>query len=198
MRISVANTVGVIVDVQARLLPVMHEPDRTIAQITRLIHGLRLVGLPLLATEQYPKGLGATVPEVVAAWSAPVSPGVDAAVTTAWEPIQKMTFSCMDETAFRNALDNALPVDSDERVVLIAGIESHVCVLQTTVDLLDAGYEPVVVWDAVSSRNPTDRDIARERVIAEGARVTSVESILFELTRESGTPLFKEISRLVK
>ncbi len=167
----------------------MHESEATLKRITTLIRGLEILGVPMLLTEQYPKGLGATVDAVKEAFSAPP------------EPIIKAAFSCCDESAFTEALESGAGdrgVADGGRTVLIAGIESHVCVLQTTLDLLEREYQPVVVTDATSSRAPRDRDIAFRRIEREGGRLTTVESVLFELTRVSGTPHFKEISRLVK
>jgi nicotinamidase-related amidase len=157
----------------------MDQPEETLSRIVALVRGLGILEVPMIMTEQYPKGLGPTVSQVTAVLPA--------------EPVVKSAFSCCDDSYFSARLENL-----GCKTVLLAGIEAHVCVLQTTVDLLERGYMPVVVADATSSRNPRDRDIAFRRMEAEGARLTTVESILFELTRESGTPLFKEISRLVK
>ena len=181
MRIVLDNTVVVIVDVQERLLPHMHEADRTREKILTLIRGARALEAPLLVTEQYPKGLGPTV--------APVSEALGESAPR----IIKSTFSCCDDALFRERLASV-----GRKTVLLAGIEAHVCVLQTALDLLETGYQPVVVLDATSSRNAREREIAARRIEVEGGRITSVESILFELTRVSGTARFKEISKLVK
>ncbi len=179
MRVTCDSTSAVIIDVQERLLPVMHQPEETLNRIITLIRGLGILEVAMIKTEQYPKGLGPTVPGVSAVLSA--------------DPIVKSAFSCCDDSYFLARLENL-----GRKSVLVAGIEAHVCILQTTIDLLERGYIPVVVADATSSRNPRDRDIAFRRMETEGARLTTVESVLFELTRESGTPRFKEISRLVK
>jgi nicotinamidase-related amidase len=180
MRLTLDNTAAVVVDVQERLYPHMYDADTTLEKITTFIKGVRALELPLLLTEQYPKGLGATV--------APVREAVGDT-----EPIVKSAFSCCDESSFSTHL-----AATDRNIVLLSGIEAHVCVLQTTLDLLEQGYQPVVVLDATSSRNPRDQQIAARRIEREGGRITSVESVLFELTRVSGTPTFKAISRLVK
>lgn len=181
MRVTRDNSVATIIDVQARLHPHMHDVESVTARLVTLTRGLTALGIPTLVTEQYPKGLGPTIDPVREAF------GDDFA------PIEKAAFSCCDESAYSARL-----AETDRKTVLIAGIEAHVCVLQTTLDLLDGGYDPVVVLDATSSRNPRDQEIAARRIEREGGRITSVESILFELTRVSGTPLFKEISHLVK
>ena len=180
MRILDDHSVGVIVDVQERLLPHMTDAVEVERRTVQLLRGLRILGIPLLYTEQYPKGLGATVPAI-------------AAELSELEPIIKASFSCCDDHSFVDAL-----AATGRRSVILAGIESHVCMLQTTIDRIGTGYAPVVGADATSSRSPRDRDVAFERMRREGAVVTTVESILFELTRYSGTPRFKEISRLVK
>lgn len=181
MRIHRDSTVGVIVDIQERLHPHMHEADRQLAKTLTLMAGLQTLEVPLLLTEQYPKGLGPTLE------------AVRTGMGEAFAPLEKASFSCCDDPGFMTALQK-----HKRRTVLLAGIETHVCVLQTAMDLLEAGMEPVLVLDASSSRNPLDRDVAARRIEREGGRVTTVESILFELTRMSGTPTFKEISRLVK
>ncbi|MCG8480720.1 MAG: hydrolase [Spirochaetales bacterium] len=181
MRIILDNTAVVIVDVQERLLVHMHDADRTCEKILTLIRGARALEAPLLVTEQYPKGLGPTV--------ASIAEALDESVPR----IIKSTFSCCDDAAFGTHLASL-----GRKTVLLAGIEAHVCVLQTALDLLETGYQPVVVLDATSSRNAQDREIAARRIEREGGRITSVESILFELTRISGTARFKEISKLVK
>lgn len=181
MRITRDNTIAVIVDVQERLHPHMYDADQVLTRIATLIQGLTVLDLPILITEQYPKGLGPTVEPV------------RNALGERFTPIIKSAFSCCDEQSFSEQLEHYA-----RRMVLIAGIESHVCVLQTTLDLLDAGYDPVVVLDATSSRSARDQEIASRRIEREGGRVTSVESILFEIARVSGTDQFKAISKLVK
>ncbi|MEX2444179.1 MAG: hydrolase [Alkalispirochaeta sp.] len=181
MRVTRDNTIAAIVDVQERLYPHMHDAEKVLAKIQTFIRGLTVLDLPMLVTEQYPKGLGTTIE--------PVRTALD----NRYHPIIKSAFSCCDEEDFSQRLK-----EHGRRTVLIAGIEAHVCVLQTTLDLLDAGYEPVVVLDATSSRNARDQEIAARRIEREGGRITSVESVLFEIARVSGTDEFKAISRLVK
>jgi nicotinamidase-related amidase len=180
MRIELEKTCAVLIDVQERLFPHMHERDALASRIATFLGGVGTLGVPLVATEQYPKGLGPTLPEV--------AESIDG-----FAPVVKSAFSCCDEPTFADALDVL-----GRPIVLVAGIEAHVCVLQTVIDLLERNYTPVLVADATSSRSAFDRDIALRRAESEGARITTVESILFELTRYSGTPRFKEISRLVK
>ncbi len=181
MRVTRDNTVATIVDVQARLHPHMHDAERVLAKIETLIRGFSVLELPILVTEQYPKGLGGTVEPV------------REALGDRYTPIIKSAFSCCDDQTYSARLK-----EYGRSTVLIAGIETHVCVLQTTLDLLESGYDPVVVLDATSSRSPRDQDIASRRIEREGGRITSVESVLFEMARVSGTEQFKAISQLVK
>lgn len=183
MRIPEERSLLVVVDVQERLLPVMSDHDLVTDRVVRLIRGIATLGLPMLMTEQYRKGLGPTVDPVASAFRE----------GGGGEPIEKMAFSCCDEPAFVRALSGL-----GRRFVLLAGIESHVCMLQTSIDLLKAGYQPVVPADVTSSRFKEDKDFALRRLEKEGAIVTTSEALLFELTRVTGTSRFKEISKLVK
>ena len=180
MRIRAAECAGLVVDLQERLFPVIHQCDKLLERVLILLEGLKAMDIPILVTEQYPKGLGATLPQV----------------TELLEPsgtIEKISFSCCGEPFFLSALEQL-----DKKRVIICGIEAHVCVLQTVIDLIAKGTTPVVVADCISSRNPEDKKVALKRMRTEGALITTSESILFELAGEAGTPLFKHISRLVK
>lgn len=236
MRITLDSTIGVIVDVQERLLPVMDQPETTAREIARLIRGLRVLQVPLIVTEQYRRGLGPTVDEIEAALSAEDAPAVvggggtaagsgkthagnggtgpsassgvagtqrrggsdtiGSGIAGAPVRLEKATFSCCDDEPFMSALTDLKARRGTS--VILAGIEAHVCVLQTTVDLIAHGYLPVVVTDATSSRSPRNMEIAFRRMEQEGAILTTVESLLFELTRTSRSPRFKAISGLVK
>ncbi len=180
MRIKREVSVGLVIDVQEKLFPHMDQYEALLKRCTILIEGLKLLDIPLIITEQYPRGLGATVPEISA--------------LTAQKPvIEKIAFSCCDEPGVMQS-----SVLQSRRTVIICGIEAHVCVLQTVIDLQEAGYKAVVVNDCISSRNPEDKRVAVERMRDEGAVITTSESILFELARVAGTDEFKAISRLIK
>lgn len=170
-----------VVDVQAKLMPLIPERERIVANTRRLILGSRAVEVPVFATEQYPKGLGGTVPEV--------------AELLGGDPVpEKLRFSsaeCLGWTAVGET-------DDDRDKVVVVGIEAHVCVLQTVHDLLSSGYRVHVVTDAVGSRRPHDRDAAFQRFRDAGATLTTTETVLFELCEVAGTPEFKTISELVK
>lgn len=180
MRINRDESVGLVIDIQERLLPHIDQYKEVLNRTGILLEGLKILEVPVLLTEQYRKGLGETVKEVREHMAD-------------FNPMEKMTFSCCDDDSFSKAL-----IETGMTNVLICGIETHVCVLQTTLDLLEQGYQPVVVEDCTSSRNPEDKRVAIERMRQEGALITTSESILFEMTRISGTNQFKSISKLVK
>ena len=178
--LSTDDTALVIIDVQGKLATLMHEREELYRNLQMLIRGARILALPVLWVEQYPEGLGPTIPEV-------------AELLADQEPLPKTCFSACGLTEFQQRLAH-----SGRRQVLVAGIETHICVHQTARDLLDAGYHVEVVADAVSSRTAENRQVGLDRMVRAGANLTSVETALFELLREAGTPQFKEIARLVK
>lgn len=180
MRIHKGECSGLIIDIQEKLFLHMDQPDVLLRRSLILIEGLQLLGVPLLITEQYPRGLGNTHNDVKQAMAS-------------FKPVEKLSFSCCDEPAFMEALSRL-----GKKVVVICGIEAHVCVLQTVIDLVGSGFRPVVVADCTSSRNPTDKQWALQRMLEEGAIITTCESILFEIARVAGNEQFKAISRLVK
>ena len=169
----------VVVDVQEKLVPSIPVAEQLVRNCRRLIEGARVLGVPVYATEQYPKGLGGTVPAL-----AELLP----------ERPEKLCFSCAGTLAWGPAAEQA---DGRDQIV-VAGIEAHVCVLQTALDLLAQGYRVHVPADAVASRHKLDWKIALRRMEASGATLTTAESVLFECCEAAGTPEFKEISRLVK
>ena len=164
-------------------MPVIHERFDVERNIERLIRGAHVLGVPAIVTEQYVKGLGPTVEPLRCALEE----------TSGYRPIEKDCFSahgCAPFTAQLAALDR--------RQVLIAGVETHVCVYQTVRDLLAAGMQVWIAADAVSSRTPRNRDIALQRLVSERARLSSTEMALFELLVVSGTDEFRAIAKLVK
>ncbi len=180
MRINKEHAIGLVIDIQERLLPHICEHEALLKNVGILLHGFKALEIPVLVTEQYKKGLGETAPPVKE-------------VLEDFNPMEKITFSCCDDPQFMVKMNNAT-----KKYVIVCGIESHVCVLQTTIDLLEAGFQPVVVEDCISSRKSSDTVIAVERMRQEGAIITTYESILFELARVAGTDTFKAISKLVK
>ena len=180
MRILKDRTIALMIDFQERLFPFIHENDNLLRNVPILIRGLRALGISIFVTEQYVKGLGPTV--------GPIAESLGET-----RRIEKMSFSCCDEPR----LMEGIAVTGKENII-IAGIESHVCVLQTVIDLIRNGYHPIVVEDCISSRKENDKKIAIERMRKEGAIITTYESVLFELLRYSGTEQFKTISKLIK
>jgi nicotinamidase-related amidase len=180
MRIKKENTIGVVIDIQSRLYPLIQDADTLTKNNTILIKGLRVLDVPIVVTQQYTKGLGETIPELAEALGE-------------YKHIEKTAFSCCDEPRFNEDLALA-----SKKYVVVTGIEAHVCVMQTVNDLIGQGYTPVVVEDCIGSRYPNDKKIAIERMRQSGAIITTYESILFELLKYSGTDQFREISQLVK
>lgn len=178
--LSKESTALLIVDIQERILGVMNKPDDVIKNSTKLIRGFKTLNLPIYYTEQYPKGLGPTSSALLQELE-----GLTA--------IQKMTFSCQGaENLFITLKQNNISQ------VVVAGIESHVCVQQTVLDLLANDFQVNVAADAVSSRNELDYNIAVERMRTHGAEITTTESVLFELLVTSGTDEFKQVSKIIK
>jgi len=167
-----------VIDVQDRINAVMADQGHLprIEVLVEACHGLEL---PVLASEQYPQGLGPTVESLAAALD-DTPPG-------------KLTFSCARDDGLKRAID-----DSGRNQIIVTGIETHVCVLQTAIDLIDIGYEVHVPHDAVNSRRPADKDWALHRMAAAGAVITSTESALFELLERCDTADFKTVAKLIK
>ena len=170
----------VLVDLQERLLPAMFESERLVQTVSCLLKGATILGLPIFVTEQYRKGLGSTIPEITQ-------------LIAGYAPFQKSTFSACGAEGFVCALEEKHLTD-----VILAGIEAHVCVTQTCVDLLAEGLSVFVVGDAVSSRTPENQRMGLERMRHAGAIIVSTEMILFELLEKAGTEEFKQVLALVK
>ncbi|MBQ7208020.1 MAG: hydrolase [Lentisphaeria bacterium] len=171
----------VMIDVQERLVPAMSGFDGTGNRIRLLLNGARELALPVIVTEQYPQGLGGTLPDfsVLLPPEAPV--------------IAKTGFSVFEEPLFVEELKKNKP-----ETLIFCGIESHVCVFQSALDSLEAGYRTVVSADAVTSRKPEDRELALAQMRASGVLVMSSEAILFMLLRTAKHPAFKAVSKLVR
>jgi nicotinamidase-related amidase len=178
-RLDRNNACVLVIDVQDRLTPVMWNFAPVEKYCRAMILAARDLGMPVLATEQYPKGLGATLPSIREALGA--------------APLVKMHFSCGADPAVAKAL-----AATGRKQVIVVGIESHVCVFQTVRDLIDTGYQAFVGADAVTSRFEEHRRIALEQMRKMGAVITSVETSIFDLLHVAGTPEFKRVSALVR
>ena len=178
--LEVEDATLLLVDIQGSLAHAMHGKARLFQNLQILIKGVQVLGVPILWAEQYPQGLGPTIPEI-----ADLLPGL--------RPIPKMSFSCCRNERFLQALRTL-----DRGQILIAGIETHVCVYQTAVDLVNLGYEVQVVADAVSSRDPENKAIGLQKMRDAGVSLTSVETALFELLKVAEGEQFKKILRIVK
>ncbi len=178
--LTTANSVLIVVDVQGRLAQLMHDKENLFANIGRMIKGAQLLGVPILWTEQYPEGLGATIPEL-------------AQLMAESQPLVKDTFSCCGDNKFAGALKS-----TGRRQVLLTGIETHVCVYQTARDLLADGFGVELIADAVSSRTAANKELGIARMKDLGAGVMSTEMALFELLQVAKGDKFKEVLRIVK
>jgi nicotinamidase-related amidase len=181
MKIRRDNTIAVVVDAQERLFPHIHEQQELAGNIEKFIIGMQILNLPIIVTEQYVKGLGRTLPRF------------QTALSDYYSPMEKISFSCCGEQEFLDSLENL-----GRKQILLVGIEAHICVLQTALDLRERQYRPVIIEDCISSRKPNDKRIAIERMRRAGCAITTLESVLFELCVVAGTDMFKQISQLVK
>ncbi len=174
------STALLVIDLQEKIMPVIINSDRVIDKSVRLIQGFKVLNLPIFYTEQYPKGLGSTHESVKKELEG-------------LTPINKMSFSCFGADDLFIRLE-----DNNITSVVVAGVESHVCVLQTVLDLLENGFQVNVPADAISSRTELDYMVALDRMRQHGAEVTTTESILFELLEVCGTAEFKSILKIVR
>ncbi len=170
----------VLIDVQERLFPNIHEHQRVLAKIDLLLTAAKLLGVPILLTEQNPRGLGPTIGEIRR-----LIPEV--------QPLAKMDFSCFPAPGFEEKLAS---LERDQ--VLLAGIETHICVAQTAMDLAAGGKRIFVVADATSSRRPLDAQIALQRLSQAGLVLTTTEAAVFEWLRRAGTEEFKALQPKLK
>lgn len=176
------NSSLLVVDIQTRLLPQIQNAESIVAANAFLLKSAHLFKVPIVATVQYVKGLGPTHPhlaDLLAGWDV--------------QPIEKATFSSLQDAVCKQAV-----MSLDRPFVVVVGIESHVCVQQTVLDLIEEGKRPIVVRDAVSSRRVADLETSIRRMESAGAVITSAESLAFTWCHESGTPEFKEMLGFVK
>ena len=180
MLIRSSDSCLIVIDMQERLVPAMQAPARTIKNAKLLISVARELDVPVLLTEQYPKGLGRTVSEI-------------ASVANGLPVLEKMHFSCMEDKHFADTFRTL-----GRKQAVIAGMEAHICVMQTAVNLMDEGYEVFVVTDATSSRTLESEQACLDRLGACGAGIVTTEMVVFEWLGKAGTDSFKKLLPLVK
>ncbi|NIR50283.1 hydrolase [candidate division KSB1 bacterium] len=174
------QTALLIVDVQTKINAVMLDGETVVESTVKLIKAANTLNLPIFMTEQYPKGLGPSDPKILEALQG-------------MQPIQKMSFSCCGSEQLMSRLK-----EQNIKQIIVTGIEAHVCVQQTALDLLAQDFQVHVPQEATSSRKQLDYQTALERMSRAGVVLTTLESVLFELLEEAGTPEFKEVTRLIK
>lgn len=174
------QTVFVLIDVQGKLSEIVYESEKMISNLSKLIQGLQVLNIPILWLEQYPEGLGPTNENI-------------ARYLEGNQPIAKMTFSAFKTDVFKDKLLALNPTQ-----VLIAGIETHICVYQTAVELKENGYDVQVVEDAVSSRSKENNELAIRKLNSLGIYGTSVEMALYELMERADAPAFKQLLKIIK
>ena len=179
--LKIDATILVCIDIQESLAKAMFDREHLVANTRKLISGFNAFSLPILWTEQNPERLGATLPEI--------AEGMPAGA----HPVSKMSFSCCGSEDFVYALKACRRSD-----VLLAGIETHICVLQTAMELMDLGFRVQAAADCVCSRTPENNAVGIERMRSMGVQITSVETALFELLRSAAAPQFRRIARIIK
>ena len=184
------RSIVVVIDFQGKLMEMIHRPGLVIKSVNRLLQLADVFKVPVVLTEQYPQGLGPTHPEIQAVYDG---------LETTKRYVDKLSFGCCGEPAFNTALDEVLPgVPAGERQIVITGIEAHVCVMQTVVELLRRGEHVHVCWEAVSGRGEEYRRHALDRMQQAGAQLTNHESVCFEWARGSKHEGFKAMNRILR
>ncbi len=178
--LTVAESVLLVIDVQEKLFRVMYQKEQLADNLQRLIRGIQVLEVPVLVTEQYPQGLGPTIPEI-------------AKLLTDVKPYPKVNFNCCGDEAFLQAFKQL-----HRKQLLIAGIESHICVYQTASDLISAGYEVYIVGDAVSARTEQNKNTGINMMLQSGAKLTSTEAALFELLKVAKGDKFQAINQIIR
>jgi len=178
--LTAQNTCLVVIDIQGKLLHVMTNPEQVVKNTAVLIQAAKALDIPILWCQQVPKALGPTVEEV-------------SSLLTDVEPIDKSTFSCCGDEAFMDRIDQLKP-----QTAILCGIESHVCVFQTAMALIQHGLYVHAVADAICSRTQENKTIGLNRMAKEGAVISSTEMLLFELLRDAKHPKFRQLAKLIK
>jgi nicotinamidase-related amidase len=178
--VSKKGTVLIVIDVQEKLFVHMAEKENLVENLVRLIQFAQIMKIPIILTEQYPKGLGQTISQVKQ-----LIPNI--------QPVEKIEFSCFGSERFREALTK-----THAKTLILAGIEAHICITQTAIKGLESGFRIYIVEDATSSRNLKDKATAIHRIRQNGGTIVSTEMLIYELLKKAGTLEFKETLKLVK
>ena len=185
-----SRSILVVIDLQGKLVGMVHRPALVLEATRRLMRLADLFSVPVVLTEQYPKGIGPTEASIRATYDALSTPKFF---------LEKTAFGCCGDSGFEELLGQARPdLAREKRQIVVAGIEAHVCVMQTVLELLGSGHEVHLCWDAVSGRGEEYRKHALERMAAAGATLTNHESVAFEWARDKNHPQFKALSALMK
>ncbi len=188
--LDVNRSALVVIDMQGKLMEMAYRSAKVISGTKRLMKMAEIFRRPVLLTEQYPKGLGVTHPEIRAVYDD---------LTTEKRFLEKTSFGCCGDPGFLAVLDELLPAwPIEQRQIVIAGIETHICVMQTAIELLAAGYQVHVCWDCVSGRGEEYRANALERMRQAGASITNHESVGFEWARNKNHQRFREMNELLR
>lgn len=178
--LEINNTILVVIDVQGKLANHMNQKETMFKNIVQMVKGAMLLEIPVIITEQNPNGLGPTIPEITD-------------LLSDFNPVPKMCFSCCAENGFMERLQ-----EIGRTQILVTGIESHICVYQTVIDLINMDYEVQVISDAVSSRVMENKCVALQRMNEAGAVITSVEMALFELVKTADYKYFRKLSSIIR
>ena len=188
--LDVQRSVVLVVDLQETLMGRIHRPQLVVDATIRLLKLAGIFDVPVLLSEQYPEGLGGTDPGVRAAFDA---------LETPTDYLKKISFGCCGDASFERKLAALLPdVPRDRRQVVIAGIEAHICVMQTTLELLREGSQVHLCWECVSGRGEEYRRHALDRMRQAGAQITNHESVAFEWARDKDHEAFHAMNRLLR
>ncbi len=178
--ITPENTLLLVIDVQGNLARVVADSEASIRAVGQLVQGAKLLGIPVILTAQVPEKIGHTIPEI-----AELLPGQS--------DLPRVHFSVWQDEAVRQAIRN-----TGRRQILLCGFEAHICLYQSSLDLLAEGFEVYLTANAVSSRDPFNKATALQELISQGVHLTTVEMALFSMLRSAGHPAFKPISKLIK
>ena len=178
--LSADSTGLVLLDVQEKLMQVMGRKEKVTENILKLLHLSKLYNLPIILTEQYPKWLGSTLPEIKE-------------VLSSYDPIEKLHFNCCDVDAFNEHM-----ASKGLKNIVMTGVESHICIFQTCVSILEKGHQVHVPQDAVDSRTDENWRVGLDLMKKAGALVTSTETIFYQILKEAGTKEFKKMLKIIK